>query len=297
MNKPLLQTNCPQLKLLARGKVRDIYDLGNYLLLVATDRISTFDVVFPNGIPDKGKVLTQISRFWFEQTEGIVPNHVVSFDISDFPAETRQYADQLEGRSLLCKKAKPLAIECVVRGYLDGSAWAQYREEGEVAGHRLPRGLQQRSRLPEPIFTPATKETTGHDINITEAQAEKIVGTKIFEKVRSSSLAIYGHAHNLLQKKSITLADTKFEYGALGDGSIILIDECLTPDSSRFMVNYSPEQTPTSFDKQFVRDWVLSTGWDKNPPAPDIPPEIVEQTRDRYLEAYRLITGKELDLD
>ena len=295
MNKPLLQTQCPTLNLIARGKVRDIYDLGDYLMLTATDRISTFDVVFPNGVPDKGLILTQISRFWFEQTSHITPNHIVSFDLKDFPVEAQKYADQLEGRSTLCRKAKTLPIECVARGYLDGSAWAQYKEEGIVAGHQLPAGLSQRSKLPSPIFTPATKESTGHDINITEKQAEEIVGTELFTAVRSRTLAIYSFAHDLLQSKGITLADTKFEFGTIEDGSVILIDECLTPDSSRFMVNYTPETEPLSFDKQFVRDWVVSTGWNKTPPAPEIPQDIIEQTRQRYLEAYRLITGGSLD--
>lgn len=293
-DQALLQTDCPKLNLIARGKVRDIYDLGEYLLLVATDRISTFDVVFPNGVPDKGRVLTQISRYWFEQTAQVTKNHVVSFDVETFPAEAREYADQLRGRSTLCVKAKPLPIECVARGYLDGSAWAQYKEEGIVSGHALPTGLSQRSKLPTPLFTPSTKERTGHDINITEKQAEDIIGTELFNAARSRTLALYSFAHEQLQQKNITLADTKFEFGTLDDGTVILIDECLTPDSSRFMVNYTPETAPTSFDKQFVRDWVVSTGWNKTPPAPQIPQEIVEQTRQRYLEAYRLITGKSL---
>jgi len=293
-SEALLKTNCPNLTLVSRGKVRDIYDLGEHLMLVASDRISTFDVVFPNGVPDKGRILTQISRYWFEQTAHVAPNHVVSFDLKDFPPEVRAYADQLDGRSLLCKKAKPLAIECVVRGYLDGSAWAEYEKTGDVCGHGLPKGLRKRSKLPQPIFTPATKEQTGHDINITEAQAAEIAGQKIFETVRSRGIALYRFAHDLLQAKGITLADTKFEFGARPDGSILLIDECLTPDSSRFMVNYGPDVEPVSFDKQFVRDWVVGTGWQKTPPAPEIPREIVEQTRERYLEAYRLITGRSL---
>jgi len=298
MHAPLLQTNCPNLKLVARGKVRDIYDLGEYLLLVASDRISTFDVVFPNGIPDKGRVLTQISRYWFEKCGHITPHHVVSFDVKDFPKEARAYAEQLEGRSLLCKKAKPLAIECVVRGYLDGSAWAEYQKNnGKVAsGHALPAGLRQRSKLPRPIFTPATKESEGHDINITEARAAEIVGKDLFEQAQSRSIALYSFAHEHLQPKGITLCDTKFEFGVRPDGSLILIDEVLTPDSSRFMVSesYGPDKTPLSFDKQFVRDWVVSTGWQKTPPAPVIPEDIVRQTRERYLEICRLITGKEL---
>jgi len=294
MAEALLKTDCPNLKLISRGKVRDIYDFGEHILLAASDRISTFDVVFPNGIPDKGRILTQISRYWFQQTAHLTPNHVVSFDLKDFPAEARAYADQLEGRSVLCKKAKPLAIECVARGYLDGSAWAEYEGAGSVCGHGLPSGLRKRSKLPEPIFTPATKEITGHDINITEAQAVEIAGKDAFEVVRARSLALYSFAHDLLQTKGITLADTKFEFGVQEDRAIILIDECLTPDSSRFMVNYDPDSEPVSFDKQFLRDWVVGTGWRKTPPAPVIPPEIVEQTRSRYLDAYWLITGKDL---
>ncbi|MBN1866526.1 phosphoribosylaminoimidazolesuccinocarboxamide synthase [Candidatus Sumerlaeota bacterium] len=298
MGQPLLQTDCPNLNLVARGKVRDIYDLGEYLMLVASDRISTFDVVFPNGVPDKGRVLTQISRFWFERFADVTPNHVVSFDLADFPAATHAYADQLEGRSLLCRKATPLAIECVVRGYLDGSAWAEYRDQGGriASGHNLPAGLLQRSKLPEPIFTPATKATSGHDINIAEAEAARIVGQDKFEAARSRSLALYSRAHDYLTGRGITLCDTKFEFGEAEDGGILLIDEILTPDSSRFMVgdSYNPDSEPVSFDKQFVRDWVVSTGWQKTPPAPTIPDEIVEQTRQRYLEVFRSITGNEL---
>jgi len=298
MQEALLKTNCPNLNLKARGKVRDIYDLGDQLLLVASDRISTFDVVFPNGVPDKGRVLTQISRFWFEKCADVTPNHVISFDLADFPEEVQAYADQLEGRSLLCKKTTPLKIECVVRGYLDGSAWGEYRDnDGKVAsGHDLPSGLRQRSKLPEPIFTPATKAESGHDINITEAQAADIVGETVFNKARSRALALYSTAYDFLQTRGITLCDTKFEFGETNDGEVILIDEALTPDSSRFMVgdSYSPDSEPVSFDKQFVRDWVLSTGWDKTPPAPVIPDEIIQQTRSRYLDVFKLITGTDL---
>ena len=298
MKAPLLQTNCPNLNLVARGKVRDIYDLGDTLLLVATDRISTFDVVFPNGVPDKGRVLTQISRFWFDKCADVTPNHVISFDVADFPEEARAYADQLEGRSLLCKKATPLIIECVVRGFLDGSAWAEYQANDVrvASGHNLPSGLQQRSELPEPIFTPATKAEEGHDINITEAAASELLGKEVFDIARSRSLALYNYAREFLKTKNITLCDTKFEFGVQPDGSVILIDEALTPDSSRFMVSdsYTPDAKPVSFDKQFVRDWVVSTGWQKTPPAPEIPQEIVEQTRQRYLEVFRLITGEDL---
>jgi len=300
MKPALLQTDCPKLNLKARGKVRDIYDLGEYLLLVATDRISTFDVVFPNGVPDKGRVLTQISRFWFEQAKDVTANHVVSFDVADFPAAAQEYADQLTGRSLLCKKATPLTIECVVRGYLDGSAWADYQKNnGRVAsGHSLPAGLKQRSRLPGPIFTPSTKESEGHDINITEAAAADLVGHDVFEIARSRSIALYKFAHAFLQPKGITLCDTKFEFGVEPDGTVILIDEVLTPDSSRFMVadSYRPDAPPVSYDKQFVRDWVVGTGWNKTPPAPVIPDDIIEQTRQRYLEVYKLITGSELEV-
>ena len=298
MTKPILQTECPNLKLVARGKVRDIYDLGEHLLLVASDRISTYDVVFPTGIPFKGKILTQISRYWFDQCAHITPNHVVSFDVADFPAEAQAYKDQLEGRSLMCKKTTPLKIECVVRGYLDGSAWSEYSKEGKIAaGIDLPEGLNQRDQLPEPIFTPATKAESGHDINIDHAQAADIVGKETFEAVRDRAIAIYNFAHEHLKAKGITLCDTKFEFGHDANGDIILIDECLTPDSSRFMVadTYRAGAEPKSFDKQFVRDWVVSTGWQKTPPAPEIPDEIVNQTVERYLEVYKLITGKDLD--
>ncbi|NQU44163.1 phosphoribosylaminoimidazolesuccinocarboxamide synthase [bacterium] len=299
MEKVILETNCPDLNLVARGKVRDIYDLEEYILLVASDRISTFDVVFPNGIPDKGKILTQISRFWFEKCGDITPHHVVSFDVDKFPKETHAYRDQLAGRSMLCKKATPLKIECVVRGYLDGSAWAEYQKnDGRLAsGHHFPVGLQQRSKLPEPIFTPATKAQEGHDLNITEQHASEIVGADLFERVRFRSIALYSFAHDYLKERGITLCDTKFEFGTLPDGTLILIDELLTPDSSRFMIrdSYKPGAEAKSFDKQFVRDWVVSTGWQKTPPAPAIPEHIIEQTRERYLEVYELITGKKLD--
>jgi phosphoribosylaminoimidazole-succinocarboxamide synthase len=298
MKAPILQTKCPNLKLKARGKVRDIYEVGDHILLVATDRISTFDVVFPNGVPDKGRVLTQISRYWFEHIAGITPNHVVSFDVAKFPRECQAYADQLEGRSLLCRKAVPLTIECVVRGYLDGSAWREYQDNQGLlnSGHRLPAGLKQRSRLAAPIFTPATKEQEGHDINITEARAAEIVGKEVFEEARRRALAIYSFAHEHLHAKGITLCDTKFEFGITAEGELILIDEVLTPDSSRFMVkdSYAPGAEPISFDKQFVRDWVVGTGWNKTPPAPEIPEAIVMQTRERYLDVYKLITGKAL---
>lgn len=297
MTQAILETNCPNLNLLARGKVRDIYDLDDRLLLVASDRISTYDVVFPTPVPLKGKILTQISRYWFDQCAHITPNHVVSFDVDDFPPEAQAYRDQLEGRSLLCKKTTPLKIECVVRGYLDGSAWHEYTEEGKIAaGIELPPGMQQRDKLPEPIFTPATKAESGHDINIDHAQAAEIVGQEVFQAVRDRSIAIYNFAHDHLQPKGITLCDTKFEFGIEDNGRIILIDECLTPDSSRFMVadTYGAGREPKSFDKQFVRDWVVSTGWQKTPPAPPIPDDIVEQTVERYLEVYRLITGEDL---
>lgn len=298
MKQAVMRTEFPNLKLLARGKVRDIYEMGEHILLVATDRISTYDVVFPNGIPDKGRVLTQISRFWFDKCTDITENHVVTFDVNEFPAEAQEYAAELEGRSLLCKRAKPLVIECVVRGYLDGSAWAEYQtNNGRLnSGHQLPEGLRQRSILDRPIFTPATKATEGHDINITESRAAEIVGREIFEAVRSRSLALYRYAYEFLQTKNITLCDTKFEFGVEEDGNIILIDEVLTPDSSRFMVSdsYTPDAEPVSFDKQFVRDWVVGTGWDKTPPAPEVPQDIIEQTHARYLDVYKLITGKDL---
>ncbi len=291
----IYETLIPDAELKARGKVRDIYDLGDTLLLVATDRLSAFDVVFSDPIPGKGSVLTRVSAHWFNTAKAIVGNHMISIDPQDFPEKLAPYADQLAGRSMLTKKARPLPIECVVRGYLDGSAWKEYQaQDGVVCGHTLPKGLQQRSRLAEPIFTPATKEEVGnHDINISEAQAAEIVGQETFEFVKRKSIELYNFGLESMLPKGIVLGDTKFEFGYLGD-EIILIDECMTPDSSRFWEadTYKPGPHPAfSFDKQFVRDYVESIHWNKQPPAPHLPKEIVEKTTERYEEIARLIIG------
>jgi len=291
-----MQTDLPGVKLLKRGKVRDIYDLGDQLLIVASDRISAFDVVMPNGIPDKGKILTQLSRFWFEQTADIILNHFISTDMEDFPANIQPYREQLEGRSMLVCKAEPLPVECVVRGYLAGSGWKEYQQHGTICGVTLPPGLPEYGRLEEPIFTPATKATTGHDENITVEKMKNLIGTQLTEKIIEVSLAIYQRAHNYAEAKGIIIADTKFEFG-IYDDQLILIDELLTPDSSRFwpLDDYEPGTTPPSFDKQYLRDYLTEIGWDKSPPAPQLPETVVKQTRTKYLEALKRLTGRELN--
>jgi len=291
-----MQTDLPGVKLLKRGKVRDIYDLGDQLLIVASDRISAFDVVMPNGIPDKGKILTQLSRFWFEQTADIILNHFISTDMEDFPANIQPYREQLEGRSMLVCKAEPLPVECVVRGYLAGSGWKEYQQHGAICGVTLPPGLPEYGRLEEPIFTPATKATTGHDENITVEKMKNLIGTQLTEKIIEVSLAIYQRAHNYAEAKGIIIADTKFEFG-IYDDQLILIDELLTPDSSRFwpLDDYEPGTTPPSFDKQYLRDYLTEIGWDKSPPAPQLPETVVKQTRTKYLEALKRLTGRELN--
>ncbi|RKY83477.1 phosphoribosylaminoimidazolesuccinocarboxamide synthase [candidate division KSB1 bacterium] len=296
MNRVVMQTDLPGVKLLKRGKVRDIYDLGDQLLIVASDRISAFDVVMPNGIPDKGKILTQLSRFWFEQTADIILNHFISTDMEDFPANIQPYREQLEGRSMLVCKAEPLPVECVVRGYLAGSGWKEYQQHGAICGVTLPPGLPEYGRLEEPIFTPATKATTGHDENITVEKMKNLIGTQLTEKIIEVSLAIYQRAHNYAEAKGIIIADTKFEFG-IYDDQLILIDELLTPDSSRFwpLDDYEPGTTPPSFDKQYLRDYLTEIGWDKSPPAPQLPETVVKQTRTKYLEALKRLTGRELN--
>jgi len=295
--RPVVQeTDFTDLRLKGRGKVRDIYDLGDQLLIVATDRISAFDVVMPNPIPDKGKVLNQISRFWFETMEEIVPNHMITTAVEDFPMECQKYCDILEGRAMLVRKAQPLPVECVVRGYLSGSGWGDYKRTGEVCGVRLPAGLLESSRLKEPIFTPATKEELGaHDENIPFEKVVDRIGPAVAERTRETSLAIYKKAVDIARERGIIIADTKFEFGLLRD-TLILIDEILTPDSSRFWPadQYKPGGPQKSFDKQFLRDYLLTLDWDKSPPAPELPQEIVEKTRERYLEAYRRLVGSPL---
>jgi len=294
MSKPVMETNFADLKLLQRGKVRDMYDLGDdRLLMVATDRLSAFDVVMPDPIPDKGKVLTQISLFWFEVMRPIVSNHLITGDVDQYPDACRPYADILKGRSMLVKKTEPLAIECVVRGYISGSGWKSYQQSGTVCGIKLPDGLRESDRLPEPIFTPSTKAELGaHDENIDFDRAAEIVGRPLAEKVREISLAIYNKGAELAAEKGIIIADTKFEFGLDGD-AIILIDEVLTPDSSRFWPRetYAPGGAQKSYDKQYVRDYLLSINYDKTPPGPNIPADVIDATREKYLEALRQLAG------
>jgi len=289
-------TEFKSLTLKGRGKVRDIYDLGDRLLIIATDRISAFDVVMPNPIPDKGRVLTQLSKFWFDLTKKIVPNHVISIELEDFPEECRAYQELMRDRSMLVVKTDPLPIECVVRGYLSGSGWEEYKKTGEVCGISLPKGLVESEKLDEPIFTPATKAEIGlHDENITFEKVEEIVGKELAERLKSISLAVYKMARNFAEQKGILIADTKMEFG-IKDGKLLLIDELLTPDSSRFWPkdDYRTGGPQKSFDKQFLRDYLLSIKWDKNPPAPELPDEIVQKTRGKYLEAYERLVGKQL---
>ncbi len=291
----VLETALPDLKLMNRGKVRDIYDLGEQLLIVASDRISAFDCVLPNGIPEKGRVLTRMSEFWFGFTAEITKNHVISTDIAAMGHGLSGHADMLEGRSMLVRKADPLPVECVVRGYLAGSGWRDYRQNGSVCGIKLPQGMAQSSKLPEPIFTPATKAQTGHDENISEAAVVDLLGSETAGAIRERSIAIYTTAAEYALSRGLIIADTKFEWG-LADGEIILIDEVLTPDSSRFWdaEAYKPGAEQQSFDKQDVRDWLEQSGWDKTPPAPQLPPEIITQAPEQYLEALRRLPGKGL---
>ncbi len=294
-NETLLELDLPGIKKIKSGKVRDIFDLGDRLLFVATDRISAFDVIMPNGIPRKGEVLTQISYFWFGQTESFQPNHLASRPGEKLAAPLQRYADQLARRSMIVKKAKPLAIECVVRGYLAGSGWKEYRQEQTVCGINLPPGLKESSELPEPIFTPATKAESGHDENITFERAAQIVGADTAEQVRTASLKIYNFARDYARRRGIIIADTKFEFGSL-DGKLLLIDELLTPDSSRFWPadQYQPGKSQPSFDKQFVRDYLETLDWNKTPPGPVLPPEVVSRTQAKYLEAFERLTGRKL---
>lgn len=291
MNSGVVDTNFPDLKLFKKGKVRDVYDLGASLLMVATDRISAFDVVMPNPIPDKGKILNQISLFWFEKMKSLVENHIITSNVDDYPDVCRPYADVLQGRSMLVKKTEPLPIECVVRGYISGSGWKSYLESGSVCGIKLSDGLIESARLAEPIFTPATKEELGnHDINIDFDEAVERIGKSHAEKVRSLSLSIYNKGSALAAEKGIIIADTKFEFGLVGD-DIILIDEILTPDSSRFWPKetYAPGGPQKSFDKQYLRDYLLSLDWDRTPPGPDLPEEVIKNTRRKYLDALKIL--------
>jgi len=293
MKQPISQTEFAGLQLVKRGKVRDMYDLGEHLLMVASDRISAFDVVMTEPIPDKGIILTQISLFWFELMKPVVANHVVTSNVDDFPKSCRPYAQVLQGRSLLVRKAAPLPIECVARGYISGSGWSAYKESGEVCGIKLPAGLKESDRLPEPIFTPATKEEVGiHDINIDFEETRKRIGRELAERVRDLTLRIYREGAALAETKGIIIADTKFEFGLVGD-QLILIDELLTPDSSRFWpkASYTPGGAQQSYDKQYMRDYLVSTRWNKTPPPPPLPEEVIRNTRLKYLEALKQLSG------
>ena len=293
---PVLQTTLDTRRPDRQGKVRDIYDFGDRLIIVASDRISAFDYVLGSGIPDKGKVLSQISAFWFARTRGIVRNHVLSTDPADYPEPARAAAELLRGRSMLVTRTTPLPIECVARGYISGSGWKDYKASSVVCGHRLPAGLRESDRLPQPIFTPATKAESGHDINIDEQQAVALVGRTIFEQVRDLTLRLYAEGSAHAESCGIIVADTKFEFGVLPSGEVMLIDEMLTPDSSRFwpMDQYAPGGAQPSFDKQFVRDYLEAIRWNKQPPVPALPDDVVLKTREKYVEAFRRLTGKEL---
>jgi len=293
MTLTVTETDCPELKLVNRGKVRDIYDLGEHLLIVTSDRISAFDVIMDVGIPQKGYVLTEISKFWFNQMSDLIPHHLIATEVDDFPAVTHQYREQLEGRSMLTKKAEPLPIECIVRGYLSGSGWKEYQQQGSLCGIDLPAGLLQSDKLPKTLFTPSTKAELGnHDENITFAQAAELCGEGIAQQVSDISIAIYERARALADTKGIIIADTKFEFGLI-DNQLIWIDEALTPDSSRFWPKdlYQAGSAQPSFDKQFLRDYLETLDWNKQAPAPKLPEEIVKKTAEKYLEALKRLTA------
>jgi len=293
MSQPVKQTDFPGLKLVNRGKVRDIYDLGDALLMVTSDRISAFDVIMNEPIPDKGKVLTQISKFWFSQMEDIIPNHIISTDVADYPAACQPYAEVLAGRSMLVKKAEPLAAECIVRGYVSGSGWKDYKATGSICGIKLPEGLKESDRLAEPIFTPSTKAELGtHDENISFDEMVKVCGKELAEQAREATIRIYCRAREIADQKGIIIADTKFEFGVY-EGKLIIIDECLTPDSSRFWPKdqYQPGGPQPSFDKQFLRDYLETLDWGKTAPAPPLPEEIVTKTGEKYKEALFKLAG------
>ena len=297
---PVFETLLDDIPSHRRGKVRDMYEVDDHLLMVATDRISAYDFVLGSVIPDKGKVLTQLSAFWFERTRDIVQNHMVSTDLATYPEMLRPHADLLAGRSMLVTRTQPVLVECVARGYLAGSGWKEYQASGRVCGVELPPGLRESDRLPEPIFTPATKASDGHDINISEADAADLIGRPLVDRLRELTLALYGYGARHAEAHGIIVADTKFEFGLLdatdGDASIVLIDEVLTPDSSRFWPKetYAPGKGQTSFDKQFVRDYLDEIAWNRQPPVPELPPEVVAKTRDKYIEAFHTLTSAEL---
>jgi phosphoribosylaminoimidazole-succinocarboxamide synthase len=293
----VFETNITEYPLISRGKVRDIYDIDeNTLLLVTTDRISAFDVVMPDPIADKGKVLNQITLFWMDMMKDLVPNHIIATDVDDYPEPLRKYKDQLQDRSVLARKAKPLPIECIVRGFITGSGWSDYLKTGEVCGHKLPEGLRESEMLEKPLFTPSTKADLGlHDENITLDAAADLIGADMMRKVEKLTIDIYTRARDYAKKRGILIADTKFEFGTI-DGELIFIDEALTPDSSRFWPEegFEPGKSQPSFDKQYFRDWLVAIGFNKQPPAPNVPADIAEQTRAKYLEAYKLLTGEDL---
>jgi phosphoribosylaminoimidazole-succinocarboxamide synthase len=293
---PLIETRLNDLVPQKQGKVRDIFDCGDTLVMVATDRISAFDYVLGSGIPDKGRVLTQLSSFWFERTGGIVQNHLLSTDVRSYPEPLRRYGEVLHGRSMLVRKTAPVPIECVARGYLSGSGWKEYVATGSVCGIRLPDGLRESDRLPAPIFTPATKAESGHDINISEDEAGRIAGVELVSRLRELTLQLYDHGARHAEANGIILADTKFEFGLMADNSIVLIDEVMTPDSSRYWPKdqYAPGRSQPSFDKQYVRDYLEQIRWNKQPPVPALPEHVVIGTRDKYLEAFRRLTGRVL---
>jgi len=292
MTKPQASTAIPGATLFRHGKVREVYEAGEgKLVIVASDRLSAFDVVLPTPIPNKGKVLTQLSSFWFEKTAHLVPNHLIATEVKDFPKPFRDHSE-LAGRAVLVKRCERIDFECVARGYVSGSAWAEYREKGTVAGERLPRGLEESARLDEPMFTPSTKASTGHDENISRAQLAAAIGRPLAKRLEEATIALYRYAHAYALGRGLILADTKFEFGLDGD-QLVLIDEALTPDSSRYWdaKTYRPGGTPPSYDKQFVRDFLTASGWDREPPGPALPPDVVAGTIDRYRECYELITG------
>lgn len=292
MAEVLMETKLEDVKLLRRGKVRDVYELGDYLLIVATDRLSAFDVVLPNGIAEKGKVLTRISIYWFNQMRDIIENHIVATDVKDYPSILNKYKNILEGRSMLVKKAKPMPVECIVRGYLSGSGWKEYKEKGTVCGIKLPEGLVESSRLDKPIFTPSTKAEEGHDINISFDKMREMVGDDAAERLRDVSLKVYKRAGELAEKKGIIIADTKMEFG-IYENKLILIDELLTPDSSRFWSakGYQPGKSQDSYDKQIVRDYLLTLDWNQTYPGPELPQKIIEKTAARYKEILAILTN------
>jgi phosphoribosylaminoimidazole-succinocarboxamide synthase len=293
---PLFETNLAGLRPLVRGKVRDVYEAGDFLIIVATDRLSAFDYVLPTPIPDKGRVLTQLTIFWLGLLRDVVPNHFVSANVEDYPVAFRPYRDQLEGRSMLVRRANMIEVECVARGYISGSAWKDYRRDGSICGISLPAGMRESDRLPEPVFTPATKAQSGqHDENISFETASRQIGEPLVDQLRTLTLDVYSRAASYAETRGIIIADTKFEFGFIGD-QLVLADEVLTPDSSRFWprANYQPGGPQASYDKQYVRDYLESIRWNKQPPAPALPPDVVQHTSEKYREAYRVLTGKPL---